>query len=66
MPLYPLFLASVFKVFGCGLAGFQAVRIIQAVLSSITIILVFLIARYYFDEKIAAFSAFLVSFICLI
>jgi 4-amino-4-deoxy-L-arabinose transferase-like glycosyltransferase len=62
MPLYPLFLASVFKVFGYGLAGFQAVRIIQAVLSSITIILVFLTARYYFDEKIAAFSAFLVSF----
>ncbi|NLC68996.1 MAG: glycosyltransferase family 39 protein [Clostridiaceae bacterium] len=61
-PVYPLFLAGIFKVFGYGFTGFQAARVIQAVLSSVTIILVFLTAKCLFGEKSALVSAFLVSF----
>jgi 4-amino-4-deoxy-L-arabinose transferase-like glycosyltransferase len=61
-PVYPFFLAGIFKIFGYGFSGFQAARIIQAVLSSVTIILVFLIAKRLFDKKTALISAFLVSF----
>jgi len=43
-PVYPFFLALVFKLFGTGFAGLQAARIIQAVISSVTILLVYLIA----------------------
>lgn len=62
MPLYPAFLAAVFKVFGCGLAGMQAVRVIQALLSSVAIIYAFLIAKDLFNAKIGLLTAFLVSF----
>jgi 4-amino-4-deoxy-L-arabinose transferase-like glycosyltransferase len=62
MPLYPVFLAAVFKVFGAALTGFQAVRIIQAGLSSLTIVFVYLISKKLFNTKIALLSAFLVSF----
>jgi len=61
-PLYPLFLASIFKIFGYGMLGFQAVRIVQAVLSSITVLLIFLTARKLFNDKIGLVAAFLVSF----
>lgn len=62
MPLYPLFLASVFKIFGYGLAGLQMVRIIQAFLSCLTIVIVFFTAKELFDEKVALVTAFLVAF----
>jgi len=62
MPLYPFFLAAVFKIFGYGFAGMQAVRVIQAVLSCITIFLVFLIGRKLFNTKTALIASFLVSF----
>ncbi len=62
MPIYPLFLAAVFKIFGYGFTGMQAVRIIQAVLSCITIFLVFLICRKLFNTKAALAASFLVSF----
>ena len=61
-PVYPFFLAGIFKMFGYGFVGFQAARIIQAALSSITIALVFLTAKYLFSVKAALISAFLVSF----
>ncbi|HHW31235.1 MAG TPA: glycosyltransferase family 39 protein [Clostridiaceae bacterium] len=61
MPLYPLFLAGIFKVFGYGLAGLQAARVIQAILSSISVLLVYLIAEELFDKKIAVFSTLLVA-----
>ncbi|MFZ5986426.1 MAG: glycosyltransferase family 39 protein [Bacillota bacterium] len=61
-PLYPFFLAAIFKVFGFGLFGLQMVRIIQAVISSITIIIIFLLAREFFNTKIALISSFLASF----
>jgi len=62
MPLYPYFLAGFFKVLGWGLVGLQAVRIIQAVLSCITIVLVYFSAKKLLSEPAALISAFLVSF----
>lgn len=62
MPLYPAFLAGIFKLFGYGLTGLQAVRIVQAVLSSVTIVLVFMIARQLFNYTTALVSSFLVAF----
>lgn len=61
-PVYPFFLAGIFKIFGYGFAGFQAARVIQAGLSSITIILVFLIGKCLFDNTTALITVFLVSF----
>jgi len=61
-PLYPFFLAAIFKIFGYGFIGLQIGRTIQAVLSLITIILVFMIAECIFDKKVALISSFLVSF----
>jgi len=62
MPLYPLFLSVIIKIFGYGMAGIQAIRVIQAVISCVTILMVFLIAQKLFDKKVALFSSFLVSF----
>jgi 4-amino-4-deoxy-L-arabinose transferase-like glycosyltransferase len=62
MPLYPIFLAVIFKIFGYGLIGLQAVRLIQAILSCITIVMVFKIGKFYFSNKIGIIAAFFVSF----
>jgi 4-amino-4-deoxy-L-arabinose transferase-like glycosyltransferase len=62
MPGYPFFLAGIFKLFGFGLIGIQAVRILQAAISCITILMVFLTARTLFNRKIGLIAAFLVSF----
>lgn len=61
-PTYPFFLALVFKVFGTGLVGFQAVRIIQAVMSSVTILLIYLIGERLFNKNVGLLAAFLVAF----
>ncbi|HHY23177.1 MAG TPA: glycosyltransferase family 39 protein [Clostridiaceae bacterium] len=61
-PVYPFFLAAIFKIFGYGFTGFQIARIAQAVLSSITIVLVFYTAELLFNRKTALISSFLVSF----
>jgi 4-amino-4-deoxy-L-arabinose transferase-like glycosyltransferase len=62
MPLYPLFLTVIFKLFGYGLLGLQIVRVIQAFFSCITIILVFLTAKRLFDFKIALIASFFTAF----
>lgn len=62
MPGYPFFLATVFSVFGYGTAGIQMARILQALISCIAILMVFLIARKLFNRRVALFSAFLVAF----
>lgn len=61
-PVYPLFLALVFRFFGYGYIGLQVVRILQAILSCITIAVVFLTAKYLFNRKAAFISAFVVAF----
>lgn len=62
MPLYPLFLSAIFKVWGLGLLGMQAVRVMQAVLSCITILLVWLTAKRLFDTGVALLAALLTAF----
>lgn len=61
-PLYPLFLAAIFKVVGYGFYGIQVVRVFQVIFSSITILYSFLIAKKLFSSNIALITAFLVSF----
>ena len=61
-PVYPLFLASIFKIFGYGFIGLQVARIIQAILSSITVVLVFLSGKVLFNEKVGLIASFLVCF----
>lgn len=61
-PLYPFFLATIFKLFGYGLTGLQAARIIQAVISSVTILLIYLIGTELFNKKVGLLAAFFVSF----
>ena len=61
-PTYPLFLAIIFKIFGYGFLGLQIARIIQAILSSITTLLVYLTGEDLFNKKIALIASFLVSF----
>jgi 4-amino-4-deoxy-L-arabinose transferase-like glycosyltransferase len=61
-PLYPIFLAIIFKVFGTGLPGLQAVRVIQAILSSVSIVYVFFISKELFNPKIALTASFFVAF----
>ncbi|MEE9457735.1 MAG: glycosyltransferase family 39 protein [bacterium] len=53
-PAFPLFLAGVFKIFGPGLA--QAVAA-QVVLGAATAVLVYYLARFYFDKRVAAVAA---------
>ncbi len=62
MPLYPFFLAFIFKIFGFGFIGLQAVRIIQAVFSCVTILLVYFTAKKLFDYRTAILSAFFTAF----
>lgn len=62
MPLYPVFLAAVFRIFGYGIEGMQVVRIIQALISCGTIVIIFFIAKHLFDTCVALISSFLVAF----
>jgi len=62
MPLYPFFLAAVFKVFGFGLEGLQAARILQAAFSCLTIVLVYLTGKELFNRQTGLISAFLTAF----
>jgi len=52
-PLYPLFL-SLFYGFGCSLI---AIRIIQAIISSFTVLLIYITGKKIFDEKVGFISA---------
>ncbi|HPC99785.1 MAG TPA: glycosyltransferase family 39 protein [Acetivibrio sp.] len=61
-PTYPFFLALVFRVFGYSLRGMQAVRIIQAVFSCVTILLTYLIAKELFNERVGLLASFFVAF----
>jgi 4-amino-4-deoxy-L-arabinose transferase-like glycosyltransferase len=61
-PTYPFFLALVFRVFGYSLQGMQAVRIIQAVFSCVTILLTYLIAKELFNERVGLLASFFVAF----
>ncbi|HUU56335.1 MAG TPA: glycosyltransferase family 39 protein, partial [bacterium] len=53
-PVYPLFLAGVFKLFGVGVAQALAA---QVLVGSVTTVLVYYLAKVYFDGKVAAGAA---------
>ena len=59
-PLYPAFIAVVFKVFGGD--HYQAVRLIQSVMSLVTIVLVFRLGRDFFSEKVGIRAAAMLCF----
>ncbi|AEY64312.1 glycosyltransferase family 39 protein [Clostridium sp. BNL1100] len=62
MPLYPLFVSGVLKIFGIGFWGLQAVRIIQTGLSALSILFVYLTTKKLFNKKAGLISAVIFSF----
>jgi 4-amino-4-deoxy-L-arabinose transferase-like glycosyltransferase len=59
-PLFPASVAAIYRLFGVG--NFQAVRAAQGLLSLGTVVLVFLLARRLYDERVALWAAGLVCF----
>ena len=57
-PLYPLFLAVIYKIFG---VDYDIVRVIQIIIFSATAIFVYLIARQFFSFNFAAFTALMTA-----
>ena len=57
-PLYPLFLAGVYKFFG---HNYNAVRIVQIVLFALTTVSVYLLAEKIFNKKIAVWSGLIIA-----
>ena len=57
-PLYPAFLAAVYRVFG---PGYLVPRLVQAFLGSLSCVLLFLIGRQIFGRGIAAIAGFLAA-----
>ena len=58
-PLYPLFLAGTFFLFG---KSYMAVRLIQAVINSLTCVVIFYVGRMVFDKRVGFWSAFTLAF----
>jgi len=54
-PLYPAFVAAIFKI--AGVNNFQAVRFVQAILSLFTVVFVFFIARNMYSERVGTWAA---------
>lgn len=61
MPLYPLLCALIIKLSGNIAAGILAIRVVQALFATATVLIVFLLAKHYFDIRTAFISAFLMS-----
>jgi 4-amino-4-deoxy-L-arabinose transferase-like glycosyltransferase len=58
-PLYPYFLATLYAAFGVGSVG---VLLAQAILDSVTVLLIYLIARRVFDYRCAVLAGLLATF----
>jgi 4-amino-4-deoxy-L-arabinose transferase-like glycosyltransferase len=58
-PLYPYFLAGLYAAFGVGSVG---VLLAQAILDSVTVLLIYLIARRVFDYRCAVLAGLLATF----
>ena len=52
-PLYPLFLAGIYGVFG---PNYDAVRIVQIILFALTVVFIYFLAEKVFNKKIAIWS----------
>ena len=59
MPLYPLFLASIYSIFG---HNYLAVRIIQCIMSALLCIMIFYIGKMTFGRKTGFFAALILAF----
>ena len=64
-PLYPLFLASVYFLFG---HNYEIVRIIQAIIGTMTCLIIYFIGKNLYSKSIGLLAALLaalnISFIC--
>lgn len=58
-PLYPVFIAAIYWLFG---HSFLAVRVVEALLSVLLVRLIYLIARKAFNDNIAVLAAMLAAF----
>lgn len=54
MPLYPLFLASVYSVFG---HSYTVVRVVQSVMGALLCVVIFHIAKTMFNEKVGLLAS---------
>jgi len=59
-PVYPYFLAIIYSIFG--LSNYTAVRVVQIFISSLTCVIIFLLAKDLFDKKVALLSSFISCF----
>lgn len=57
-PLYPFFLASIYKIFG---HSFMAVRIIEAFIGTFTVLLVYIIGLRFFNKTSALIASFIIA-----
>jgi len=58
-PLYPLFLASIYLIFG---HNYTAVRVIQSIMSALLCIIIYYIGRKIFDKKVGLLSSIILVF----
>jgi 4-amino-4-deoxy-L-arabinose transferase-like glycosyltransferase len=58
-PLYPLFIATIYKIFG---KNVLIVAFIQIIFSTLTVLLTYYLGRYFFSEKIAYYGSLLFAF----
>ncbi|MFO3797149.1 MAG: glycosyltransferase family 39 protein, partial [Anaerolineales bacterium] len=61
-PLYPLFLALIYGVFGMDEGRFFAARLVQSFLAAFLPLLTWLLGRHLFDESTARGAAWIVAF----
>lgn len=60
-PLYPFFLALIYKLFGAGKTAIIVIRLVQSFLGVLTCLLVYLIATRIFNQKIGILSSLIVA-----
>jgi len=59
-PVYSYFLAIIYSIFG--LSNYTAVRVVQIFISSLTCVIIFLLAKDLFDKKVALLASFISCF----
>lgn len=62
MPLFPLFLSGIMKIFGTGSNGLIAIQITQGLFQCISLYFVYFIAKELFNKKVALYSALITFF----